>query len=44
MWTWEGGGGLPKVHIITEASLDKMIHKGGGGVIEVQISVHMVYE
>ena len=38
------GGGLPKVHMVFRGVIQKstMVHKGGGGVKNVQKSVHMV--
>ena len=38
-----GEGGLPNFHIITEALLSKIDHKGGG-VKYVLESVHIIYE
>ena len=48
MWTWQGsslsGGGGQMSKIVHKPYLVKLSTKGGGGVKNVQKSVHMIYE
>ena len=42
MWTYQGEGVLPNIHITSLALFSKIVHKGGSNMSKK--TVHMVYE